>query len=237
MRTANGHGDRCAVAAEVTTGLLRRPGVALQAMGDDTARHQVNRAQVERGQQAREDFEENNPLVPAIRAIDRSVEFLGLVTACHAFVTAAGRVVPRASERRSAASQRHADTVRFVLFEARPAGLTFPQLVRSGELTLSQTRAGRAGLACLRDIISERGWPPLIWTKQDGYRFCTDIAELQANELSIVREKLTEIRRFITAVVGPYPALQPKGRWIKHRNTQLSSVESTLDVIAECIDT
>ncbi|MEU9313734.1 DUF6192 family protein [Streptomyces sp. NPDC048256] len=38
------------VAAEVTTGLLRRPDVAFKAMGDDTARHQVNRAQVERGQ-------------------------------------------------------------------------------------------------------------------------------------------------------------------------------------------
>lgn len=30
------------VAAEVTTGLLRRPDVAFKAMGDDTARHQVN---------------------------------------------------------------------------------------------------------------------------------------------------------------------------------------------------
>lgn len=40
------------VAAEVATGLLRRPDVAFKAMGDDTARHQVNRAQAERGQQA-----------------------------------------------------------------------------------------------------------------------------------------------------------------------------------------
>ncbi len=79
------------VAAEVTTGLLRRPDVAFKAMGDDTARHRVNRAQVERGQQAREDFEENNPLAPAIRAMDRSMEVLDLVTACHAFVAAAGR--------------------------------------------------------------------------------------------------------------------------------------------------
>ncbi len=103
--------------------------------------------------------------------------------------------MPRASERRSAASQRHADTIRFVLFEARPAGLTFPQLVRSGELTPSQTRAG---LACLRDIIAERGWPPLIWTKRDGYRFCTEAAELQAYELSIVREKLTDLAVVVT---------------------------------------
>ncbi len=113
--------------------------------------------------------------------------------------------MPRASERRSAASQRYADTIRFVLFEARPAALTFVRLVRSSELTPSQARAG---LACLRDIIAERSWPPLIWTKKDGYRFCTDTDELQAYELAIVREKLTEIRRFITAVVGSHAALQ-----------------------------
>jgi hypothetical protein len=82
------------VAAKVTTGLLRRPDVALRAMSDDTARHQVNHAQVERGRQAREHFEETSPVAPAVRNIDRSVEFLDLVTACHAFVAAASRVVP-----------------------------------------------------------------------------------------------------------------------------------------------
>ncbi|MFF2432534.1 DUF6192 family protein [Streptomyces mirabilis] len=94
------------VAAEVTTGLLRRPDVAFKAMGDDTARHQVNRAQVERGQQAREDFEENSPIAPAIRAIDRSVEFLDLVTACHAFVASAGRVVPGLRDRQLGDDER-----------------------------------------------------------------------------------------------------------------------------------
>ncbi|MGW1521589.1 DUF6192 family protein [Streptomyces sp. NPDC002287] len=87
------------VAAEVTTGLLRRPDVAFRAMSDDTARHQVNHAQVERGRQAREHFEQNSPVAPAIRQIDRSVEFLDLVTACHAFVAAAGRVVPGLRDR------------------------------------------------------------------------------------------------------------------------------------------
>ncbi|XDO64531.1 DUF6192 family protein [Streptomyces sp. RLB1-33] len=46
------------VAAEVTTGLLRCPDVAFRAMSDDTARHQVNHAQVERGWRAREYFRE-----------------------------------------------------------------------------------------------------------------------------------------------------------------------------------
>ncbi|WP_415923769.1 DUF6192 family protein [Streptomyces scabiei] len=40
------------VTAEVPTGLLCRTNVASRATGDDTARHRVNRAQVERGRQA-----------------------------------------------------------------------------------------------------------------------------------------------------------------------------------------
>ncbi|MBD0695795.1 DUF6192 family protein [Streptomyces sp. CBMA123] len=94
------------VAAEVTTGLLRRPDVAARAMADDTARHQVNHAQVERGRQAREHFEENSPLAPAVRNIDRTVEFLDLVTACHAFVAAAGRVVPSLRDRELGDNER-----------------------------------------------------------------------------------------------------------------------------------
>ncbi|MEU9117793.1 RacP protein [Streptomyces sp. NPDC048483] len=141
--------------------------------------------------------------------------------------------MPRASQRRSPSAQRHADSLRFVLFEARPAGLAFNQLVRSRELSSSQVRAG---LACLRDVIAEQGWPPLIWTRADGYKFCSDPAELQAYEVAVIREKLTEIRRFITGVVAPHAALQSKGRWIRHLNTQLNSVESTLDVIADYID-
>ncbi|MFF7249876.1 DUF6192 family protein [Embleya sp. NPDC008237] len=94
------------VAAEVTTGLLRRPDVAFRAMRDDTARHQVNHAQVERGRQAREHFEETNPVAPAVRRIERSVEFLDLVTACHAFVAAAGRVVPGMRDRQLGDDER-----------------------------------------------------------------------------------------------------------------------------------
>lgn len=66
---------------------------------DDTVRHQVNDAQVERGRQAREHFEDTSPVAPAIRSIDRSVEFLDLVTACHSFVAAAGRIVPGMRDR------------------------------------------------------------------------------------------------------------------------------------------
>ncbi|MFJ4410928.1 DUF6192 family protein [Streptomyces sp. NPDC088910] len=94
------------VAAKVTTGLLRRPDVAFRAMSDDTARHQVNHAQVERGRQAREHFEDTSPIAPAVKNMDRTVEFLDLVTACHAFVAAADRVVPGMRDRQLGDDER-----------------------------------------------------------------------------------------------------------------------------------
>ncbi|MFC1415239.1 DUF6192 family protein [Streptacidiphilus cavernicola] len=88
-----------AVATTAATNLLRRPEVAFKAMGDDTARFHVNHAQVERSRQARESFERTSPVAPTVRHIDRTVEFLDLVTACHTFVAAAGRAVPGLRDR------------------------------------------------------------------------------------------------------------------------------------------
>lgn len=87
------------VATTAATNLLRRPDVAFKAMSDDTARFQVNHAQVERSRQARDHFEDTSPVAPAVKKIDRTVEFLDLVTACHSFVAAAGRAVPGLRDR------------------------------------------------------------------------------------------------------------------------------------------
>jgi len=82
------------VAAEAARRLLHRPDVAFKAMGDDRARQSVNHAQVERGRQAREEYERTSELAPAIRHFERTAEFLDLVGACHAFVATTNRVVP-----------------------------------------------------------------------------------------------------------------------------------------------
>ena len=63
--------------------------------------------------------------------------------------------------------------------EARPAGLHTPQLLSACELSLRQAEAG---LAMLRDIITEMGWPPLIWIRVDGYQFTVDGEELERTE-------------------------------------------------------
>ncbi|WP_448333743.1 RacP protein [Streptomyces sp. DSM 41534] len=136
--------------------------------------------------------------------------------------------MPRASRRRGQAAQRHADTLRFTLFDARPAGLLFPQLVRASGLSPSQVRAG---LACLRDIIADNGWPPLIWTRADGYQLGAERAALEAYERAVLTEKLTEFRRFLTGTVAPHAAAHPGDKWVKHIIAQLNSIESTLDLV------
>ncbi|MFD9849320.1 DUF6192 family protein [Streptomyces parvus] len=94
------------VATTAATNLLRRPDVAFKAMSDDTARFQVNSAQAERSRQAHDHFERTNPVAPAVRNIDRTVEFLDLVTAFHAFVAAAGRTVPGLRDRQLSQDER-----------------------------------------------------------------------------------------------------------------------------------
>ncbi|MEV6840987.1 DUF6192 family protein [Streptomyces sp. NPDC051133] len=94
------------VATTAATSLLRRPDVAFKAMSDDTARFQVNHAQAERSRQAHDYFERTSPVAPAVRNIDRTVEFLDLVTACHSFVAAAGRTVPGLRDRTLSEDER-----------------------------------------------------------------------------------------------------------------------------------
>ncbi|MFB6564764.1 RacP protein [Streptomyces sp. NPDC056400] len=136
--------------------------------------------------------------------------------------------MPRASRRRREAAQRHADTLRFVLFEAGPAGLLFSQLTPASELSPSQVRSG---LAALRDIIAENGWPPLIWIRADGYLLGAERAALEAYERAVLTEKLTEFRRFITGTVAPHAAAHPGDKWVKHIIAQLNSIESTLGLV------
>ncbi|NEW75327.1 RacP protein [Streptomyces rhizosphaericus] len=137
--------------------------------------------------------------------------------------------MPRRSRRQGDAARAHAEAIQRVLMEARPAGLHTPQLVRATELTVSQVRSG---LAMLRDIIARRGWAPLVYTRADGYQFTADENQLQAYEIAVIHEKLTEIRRLITGTVTPHAALAPDDKWVRHIVAQLNSVESTLNLIA-----
>ncbi|MDX3696607.1 DUF6192 family protein [Streptomyces europaeiscabiei] len=87
-------------ASAVTRNMLHRPEVAFRAMTDDTARHRVNQAQVERSKQAAEAFRRESPVAPAVNRTEHAIEFLNLVGACRRFVTTTGRVVPQLRDRR-----------------------------------------------------------------------------------------------------------------------------------------
>lgn len=79
------------VAAVVTTDFLRRPEVASRTMADTTARHAVNRAQVDHSQQATHIVRQRTP---ELRRIEHTAGFMELVGACSAFVATIGRAVP-----------------------------------------------------------------------------------------------------------------------------------------------
>lgn len=136
--------------------------------------------------------------------------------------------MPR-SRRRGDTARDHAEEIWKALRQARPAGLHMPQLMRATELTHSQVRSG---MAMMRDIITQKGWPPVIYTRADGYQFTADPDELESYETARVHVLLTEVRRLITGTIAPHAALDPEDKRIRHIVAQLNSVESTLDLIA-----
>ncbi|KAB2340549.1 DUF6192 family protein [Actinomadura rudentiformis] len=85
------------VASQITTDLLRRPAVAREAMRDTTARHLVNRAQVEHDHAAGE--RTRQIVQPARERIQHTTGFIDLIAACSTFVAAGGRIVPNLSGR------------------------------------------------------------------------------------------------------------------------------------------
>ncbi|MFD0297181.1 RacP protein [Streptomyces sp. NPDC127118] len=137
--------------------------------------------------------------------------------------------MPRASRRRGDAAGRQADILRFVLSEARPAGLVSHQLVRARGLS---SHPVRSGLAALKDETASKGWPPLVRTRADGYQLGAERAVLKAYERQVVSAKLTRFRRFITGTVAPHAAAHPGDKRVRHIVAQLNSIESTLDLIA-----
>ncbi|MEV0323062.1 RacP protein [Streptomyces sp. NPDC050658] len=86
--------------------------------------------------------------------------------------------------------------------------------------------------AMLRDIITQRGWPSLIFSRLDGYVFTADGDELERFEVSRIHELLTEARRLTTATVAPHAALAPDDERVRYIVTRLNAVEATLDLIA-----
>jgi hypothetical protein len=118
------------VATRVATDLLRRPEVAFKAMTDTTARHLVNRAQLD---QARQGVEIVRQRSPAMQHIEHMAEFLELVGACAQFVAQAGRIVPGLRGQNYTADEKA--TVQRNLARVRAAADWIEGAVATGQVT------------------------------------------------------------------------------------------------------
>ncbi|AYG85297.1 hypothetical protein DWB77_07514 [Streptomyces hundungensis] len=133
------------------------------------------------------------------------------------------------ARKRSPAAERHAELIQIALLEAAPSGLPFKRLMGACELSQYQTRSG---LTALRDLAAQKGWPPLLWTRERGYHFCASEIELEEWERAWVSEKLTQFKRMITGTLAPHLALFPRSRWANYLNTQIEAVKATLEMAA-----
>ncbi|WP_307865994.1 DUF6192 family protein [Streptomyces smyrnaeus] len=124
------------VATRVTADLLRRPEVAQETMRDDTARFLVNRAQFDNSHRTRGEIRERTP---AVRRIEHSMEYVGLVGSCHQFVATLGRLVPRLRGQEFSEDER--ETVRRGIAKVRAAADWLEDAIDAGEFTLDEQLA------------------------------------------------------------------------------------------------
>ncbi|MFI7501784.1 hypothetical protein ACIBVL_25475 [Streptomyces sp. NPDC049687] len=94
----------------------------------------------------------------------------------------------------------HGQAVRKALQEARPAGLTLPQLCRATERTPSQVWAG---LRFLRKVAVKEGLPPVTYSRRDGFQMSEESEVWISYERAIFQAELHRITNFITGIIGP----------------------------------
>ncbi|WP_274564902.1 hypothetical protein [Streptomyces spiramyceticus] len=88
--------------------------------------------------------------------------------------------------------------------EAASSALPLRRLMGACELSEYQTCSG---LTAMRDLCGERGWPPLIWTRADGYHFCASEEELEEWERIWTGRSSPPSGGMITGTLAPHLAL------------------------------
>lgn len=124
------------VAATAATNFLHRPEVAHRVLSDPTARHIINRAQVDRGKQIQESARER---MPVIRKIERSMQIIELLGACSAFVSAISRTMSSLQDEPVSDDERHA--VHDHLSRVRAAADWCEMAIDTGDTTLDEQLA------------------------------------------------------------------------------------------------
>lgn len=124
------------VAVSVARDLLKRPNVAFEAMGDESARHAVNSAQFDRSRQTVVCARQRTP---AIRNIEHSIEYIDLVGACAQFVATVSRVLPNLRGREFSEDEK--DTVRRHTQRVRSTADWIQHALDTGDVSLDEALA------------------------------------------------------------------------------------------------
>ncbi|MEW2354232.1 hypothetical protein [Spirillospora sp. NPDC029432] len=117
------------------------------------------------------------------------------------------------------------EQVRVALMEARPAGLTIPQLTAATGLTPYQVRKG---LLFIREVGAMAHLTPLTWSRASGYAFADDPAVWLAYTMAVLRAELTRVNRLITATIAPCAQSYPHDEDIAIVMGQINGVQATL---------
>jgi hypothetical protein len=98
------------------------------------------------------------------------------------------------------------DRVYAALLEARPAGLTFKQLMKATNLSAHHTRKG---LNYAKDVLALANATPMTWTYGEGFRLPQDPAEWIMAEVGDLSKRLNGIVRATKQMFAPHAAARP----------------------------
>jgi hypothetical protein len=113
---------------------------------------------------------------------------------------------PRRSGGHSLSAQVCGERVYAALIEARPAGLTFKQLMKATKLSAHHTRKG---LNYVKDVLALAKKTPLIWTRSHGFQLAADSSAWIAFEINDLSARLNGITRVTQQVFAPHAAALP----------------------------
>ncbi|MFI7443198.1 hypothetical protein [Nonomuraea indica] len=113
---------------------------------------------------------------------------------------------PRRSGGRALSEMVCGDRVYSALIEARPAGLTFKQLIKATQMSAHHTRKG---LNYVKDVLALERKTPLTWTRKDGFRLPDNPADWIAFEVDGLSAELNRITRITKQVFAPHAAARP----------------------------
>lgn len=114
------------------------------------------------------------------------------------------------------------------LMEARPAGLTMPQLMRATGMSQYHVRKG---LMYLRQELASARSAPLVFHPRDGWMLTPAGEICFAYVFAKIESLLRAVSLLATGTLVPYAAMFPDQAVIETAAGQLSSVETSLTTL------